>query len=575
MDDSMKKKTFFIVAGAVLLITLYGLFRSYRQPATMILVNGRIYTGQDGRFDRTVEAIAIRDDQILEVGSTVAMRLSFSADTIIDLGGKPVFPGFVDAHLHIEGYGASLMNLNLIGTKSEEEIQNLVMTAVRLKKPGQWIRGRGWDQNAWGTKTFPSHSVLDAVSGVTPVYLVRVDGHAVWVNKVVLELAGVSAETPDPPGGRIVRDSAGNPTGVFVDNAIDALASVLPPPALSERTEAIRLSLKALASRGITEAHDMGVDLTGVGIYKGFAERGELPLRVFAVLDGQSRKTVEQYLKTGPEVDAYGGFLNVRSIKVYADGALGSRGAALVQPYSDDPGNRGLSVTDQRELREATSAALEGGFQLCTHAIGDRGNNIVLNAYERAFKAYNVNGLLVRFRVEHAQVLLPDDIPRFAGIGVLPSMQPIHCTSDMSWAQERLGPERVRYAYAWRSLMRAGSRIASGSDAPVEDPNPLRGFYAAITRQDEGGYPPGGWYPEERMTREEALSSYTAWASFFSFHEAKKGTLESGKWADLVVMSDDIMVVEDRKIPLVSVEMTMVGGRIVFDRSRVPAGAAE
>jgi predicted amidohydrolase YtcJ len=558
----MPKKSFFILSVIILLIALYGLFRSYRSHATILLVNGVIHTGSG----RTEGALAIREDRIADIGSNLGLRLKFSADTVIDLGGKPVYPGFTDSHIHVEGFGASLMNINLVGAGSIEQIRVLVASEAGKKKPGQWVRGRGWDQNLWARKEFPTYRDLDMAGGDVPIYLVRIDGPAVWVNRRVLALAGISRATPDPAGGKILRDASGEPTGVFVDNAIESLASVLPPPSDADRVEAVRTSLAALAAKGITEAQDMGVDLRGVGIYKDLASEGRLPIRVYIALDGQDRPTVERYLSSGPEIGLYGGMLTVRAIKLYADGALGSRGAALVQPYADDPGNRGLTVTELAELRDATAKAVAGGFQLCTHAIGDRGNTIVLNAYQDAYNHLTDKKLDIRFRVEHAQVLLPSDVGRFRSIGAIASMQPTHCTSDMPWVEARLGPKRVRLAYAWRALLDSGAIIASGSDAPVEDPNPLKGFYAAITRQTESGMPAGGWYPEQRMTREEALVSYTRSGAFAAFQERDKGTIDRGKWADLVVLSEDIMTTDERKIPSVEVELTVVGGKIVFRR---------
>jgi predicted amidohydrolase YtcJ len=558
----MPKRWFFILSVVILLIALYGLFRSYRGHASVLLVNGVFYTGSG----RTTGALAIQDDRIADIGSNLGLRLKFSADSILDLGGKPVFPGFIDSHIHVEGYGASLMNLNLVGADSIEQIRRMVGSEAGKKKPGQWVRGRGWDQNLWASKEFPTYRDLDSASGDVPVYLVRVDGHAVWVNSRVLTMAGITRATPDPPGGKILRDASGEPTGVFVDNAMESLASVLPPPSDADRVEAVRRSLAALAAKGITEAQDMGVDLKGVGIYRDLASEGRLPIRVYVALDGQDRHTIERYLSSGPEIGLFGGMLTVRGIKLYADGALGSRGAALVQPYTDDPGNRGLTVTELAELRDATAKAAATGFQLCTHAIGDRGNTIVLNAYEETFNHLKYKIFDLRFRVEHAQVLLPSDVGRFHTSGVIASMQPIHCTSDMPWVEARLGPERVRFAYAWRALLDSGAVIASGSDAPVEDPNPLKGFYAAITRQTESGMPPGGWHPEQRMTREEALTSYTSAGAFAAFQERDKGTIDRGKWADLVVLSEDIMTVDERKIPSVQVEITVVGGKIVFRR---------
>ena len=472
----------------------------------------------------------------MAVGTAEELLSSFRADTTIDLGGAALLPGLIDAHAHVESLGALLQMLNLAGTSSVEEIQEMIRRAVADLPPGTWIRGRGWDQNRWSRQRFPHRSELDSVSDSHPVLLVRIDGHAAWVNTAVLELAGIGPSTPDPEGGIIVRDAAGEPTGILIDNALGLLDPVIPRPSLNERERFLEAALQECVRLGLTAVHDMGVDLEGVQIYKKLAGEGRLPLRVYVALEAPG-PTWEHYREHGPEVDLYGGMLTVRAVKLYADGALGSRGAALVEPYADDPGNRGLTLTSHQELARISRDALQTGFQVCTHAIGDRANAIVLDVYEEALNNNSNKNLDLRFRVEHAQVLSPADIPRFAALGVLPSMQPTHCTSDMYWAEERLGPERVRNAYAWRSLIDAGSVIPGGSDFPVESPDPLLGLYAAITRQDLQGWPDGGWHPEQRMSREEALKSFTLWGALAAFQEAEKGIIAPGYLADFSVLS--------------------------------------
>jgi predicted amidohydrolase YtcJ len=534
-----------------------------RQHASILFVNGRIYTVCDDRPQ--VEALAVVGDRIGGLGTTKELTTQFVADTVIDLQGRPAYPGFIDAHAHVEGMGAALMTLNLRG-KSLEEIQGSVREDAKRKDPGHWVRGRGWDQNLWKRKTFPTHRDLDSLAPDRPVYLVRIDGHAVWVNRKVLAMANIGRNTPDPPGGRIVREANGEPTGVFVDNAADLLARLIPGPSHEERTEAVRRAIQECLAKGITEIHDMGSDLGRIEIYKSLASKNDLPLRVYVALDGTEQGLVESYLLNGPEIGLFGGRITVRAIKLYADGALGSRGAALIEPYSDDPGNRGLTITSAGELERAATVAVEKGFQLCVHAIGDRANSVVLSAFDKTFKTLNVKGIEKRFRIEHAQVLAPQDIPRFASIGVIPSMQPVHCTSDMSWVTDRLGRERAKGAYAWHSLISTGSIIPGGSDAPVEDPDIVKNFYAAVTRQRLDGTPRGGWDSLEQMSRQEALRSFTIWGSRAAFEDSTKGTLQPGKWADLVVLSDDLMTVESRKIPDIAVDITVVGGKIVYVR---------
>ncbi|HUI10664.1 MAG TPA: amidohydrolase [Bacteroidota bacterium] len=549
-------------AGALL---LYYLLATPRD-ASMLLLNGDIYTLNE-RAPRAT-ALAIRGDRIVAVGTDAEIRSRFRAEQVIDCGGKPVYPGFIDAHAHMESLGASLMNLDVGGAASEDAAAGIVSRAVADTSPGAWIRGRGWDQNRWPQKAFPTRASLDRASPRSPVILTRVDGHALWVNSRALAIAGINRSTPDPAGGRIIRDAAGDPTGVVVDNAVDLVVAAIPPPTTAERTEAIRRAVATCVAAGLTEVQDMGVDSAGLSIYRSLVAGGRFPFRVYAAVLGSSKETWERARAEGPLVDVGGGRLTVRAVKFYADGALGSRGAALVEQYSDDPGNRGLTLTSRDELERGALEAIDAGFQVCTHAIGDRANAFVLDAYDSALTRRGRRGEDLRFRIEHAQVLAPRDIPRFHALGIIPSMQPSHCTSDMPWAPARLGEDRLRGAYAWRSLLSSGCIIPAGSDFPVESPNPLRGFYAAITRQDRSGYPPGGWNPAQRMTRDEALKAYTLWGAYAAFQENEKGSIEPGKWADIVVLTDDIMTIEPPKILTTGVVMTLVAGEVVY---RAPA----
>lgn len=545
-----------LIAGA---IALY--FRHHVREVSMILTNTRIYTMNPSQ--PRADAMAINNGIIVGVGSAEEIAGKFKADTVIDLRGKPVYPGFIDSHAHFEALGVMMMNLNVEGMRTPEEVAHAVAEAVAKRPQGAWIRGRGWDQNLWSRKEFPSHEILDRAAPHNSVMLARRDGHAVWVNSAVLALAHIQQSTKDPPGGKVIRDRQGNPTGVLVDNAMQMLSSFLPPPTREERKEAIRTSLNECLKLGLTQIHDMGVDDELINIYREMMKGGGFPLRVYAAIDGTG-ETWRRLRTSGPEKGNADDRLTVRALKVYMDGALGSRGAALLQPYTDEAGERGLTLMSSDSLRKLAGECIEKGFQLCVHAIGDRANDIVLKAYGNAFDSTRTNGNDVRFRIEHAQVLDPGDVPRFHALGIIPVMQASQCTSDMLWVENRLGA-RTSHAYLWRSLIDDGNIVPGGSDFPVESPNPLLGFYAAITRQTTSGDPRGGWHPEQCMTREEALKSYTIWGSYAAFEEDVKGSLEVGKWADLVVLSDDIMSVDVQRIPEISVERTMIGGSFVFE----------
>jgi predicted amidohydrolase YtcJ len=534
------------------------------KEVSLLLVNGTVYTLNESQ--PKAEAIAVKDGEIVGVGTSAEITKRFSAPRVIDLKGRTLYPGFIDAHGHMEGLGTLMVNVTLEGTTSVQEIQKLVAARVAMVRSGSWIRGRGWDQNDWPVKDFPTAAMLDSVAPSNPVVLRRVDGHAAWVNSVALALAKITAATADPAGGRIERNRSGAPTGVLVDNAIDLLDDVIPRPTEEERTESFLKAVEECAKVGLTEVHDMGVDLEAIAIYKKLIAQKRFPFRVYAAIGGAGR-TWNEYLKLGPETGGNDGRLTVRAIKLYADGALGSRGAAMIEPYSDDPGNRGLTLTSAEKMKDVVQQALDHGFQVCTHAIGDRGNSITLGVYADVLKANPAKSKDARWRVEHAQVVDEQDIPRFHELGVIPSMQPTHCTSDMYWAEARVGPKRILGAYAWHSFLASGCIIPAGSDFPVESPNPLFGFYAAITREDKKGWPEGGWYPDQRMTRAEALRSFTLSAAYAGFQEKSKGTIETGKLADFTILSSDIMTIEPKQILETHVDMTIVGGEVVYTSS--------
>jgi len=534
-------------------------------PADLVLRSGVVHT-MDPRRPRA-EAVAVRDGRIVAVGMAGDVAPFVGPETrVLELGGRTVVPGFDDAHAHLLGIGLGRLDVDLTGARSFDEVVARVGAAVRGRPSGEWVRGRGWHEGKWdapargSVRGFPTHEALSAVSPANPVVLERADGHASLANARAMALRGITRDTVAPPGGEVIRDAAGAPTGVFVDNA----QSLVDPPQRTpeEEARALELAMDECLAKGVTSLTDAGASLEVIDLYRRTAARGGLRVRLNVMAGGFAvMKALGQ-----PEIGAAGGMLTVRSVKMYADGALGSRGAALLEPYADDPGNRGLLVTPPAEILEAARFALAHGFQVGTHAIGDRANRIVLDAYEKAF-AEHPDVKDPRFRVEHAQVLDAADIPRFGRLGVLASMQGIHCPSDRPWATARLGEGRVAEgAYAWRKLLATGARILNGTDAPVEDVSPIRNFHATVTRQDESGKPPGGFDPDQKLTRREALRTMTLDGAYGSFEETTRGSIEPGKAADLTVLSQDILAVPDGALLTTEVEATIVNGRVRYER---------
>ena len=538
-----------------------------QQSADLVLTNGHIYTVDNARPQ--VSALAVRDGRVLFVGSDAeAKALAGPSTQVIDLRGAAVYPGFTDAHAHLLGLGNMLQRANLAGSKSYDEVIARVKAWAKDVKPGEWIQGRGWDQNRWPVKEFPTHEELSRAFPNNPVVLDRIDGHALLANARAMELAHVTAATRDPAGGRMVRLASGAPSGVFVDNAKSLISRAVPEPTRANTRKAILAAIAEANRWGLTGIHDPGEDAEAVGIYEELAKAGNYTLRNYVMLSdpgepGSARAMGNPYIQRGPQNALYDGHLWIRAIKLYADGALGSRGAALLAPYSDDPTNSGLLVSRPEHIEAWAEWALGHGFQINVHAIGDRGNRVVLDAFDSALrKNPKANH---RFRIEHAQVLSPQDIPRFARLGVIPSMQATHQTSDMRWAESRVGPQRIRGAYAWRSLLNTGVIIPNGTDFPVEEVNPLLTFHAAVTRQDPTNWPAGGWYPDQKMTRREALQSMTIWPAYAGFQESVLGSLTPGKYADFVVLDRDIMRVPDTEILGARVLSTWVGGKRVYE----------
>jgi predicted amidohydrolase YtcJ len=541
-------------------------------PADLIVHNARIYTVD--RTNRIAEAIAITGDRIAAVGRNADVLTRRGAQTrLIDARQSAVVPGLHDAHGHFVGLGESLQIVDLRGTASYDEVIDRVRRRVEKAAAGEWVLGRGWDQNDWpdalsaGTPErrsfqWPTHEALSAISPDNPVYLTRVDGHAGLANRQALSAAAITSSTPDPDGGRILRTGAGEPTGVLIDRAEELVTSRI-PAATADQIAAQALLADDTARRlGLTMVHDAGTSASTVAVYRRLIDEGRLKTRLYVMLSGSLRE-LRPAFDAGPVDDYAGNRMAVRAIKISADGALGSRGAALLEPYADEPDTSGLLTVAPEDVYALTLAASRARFQTAIHAIGDRTNRQVIDVFERVQR--EVPGARdLRMRVEHAQILDSVEIPRFARLGIIASMQPTHATSDMPWVPARIGEARMKEgAYVWRKLRTAGTRIAAGSDFPVEDPNPMLGFYAAITRQDRAGHPPGGWMPGERLTREEALRAFTIDAAYASHAEARLGSLEPGKLADFVILSDDIMRIPASEILKTTVQTTVIGGEVV------------
>lgn len=529
----------------------------------LVLVNGKILTLEEDQPE--VSALAARGGRILALGTDEEVRrLAGPGTRVIDLAGQLAVPGFIEGHAHFLGIGDGALQLQLTGARSFEEIVQAVAAAVARARPGELVRGRGWHQEKWGTRPertvegMPLHHALSAVSPENPVILVHASGHASFANARALELAGITRETPDPPGGTIVRDERGEPTGALRETAAALLAPVRAAATPPSKRRMAELAVSELLSKGITSVQDAGSSFEEVELYRRMADEGALRCRLWVMLR-EPNEALATRLAAARTIGYADERLTVRAIKRAIDGALGSHGAWLLEPYADLPGNTGLNTTPVPELAETARLALEHGFQLCVHAIGDRANRETLDLFERALDSRE-DGRGLRWRVEHAQHLHPDDVPRFAALGVIASMQAVHCTSDAPWVVPRLGEERARSgAYLWRSLIDSGAVVSNGSDAPVEDCDPIAGLYASITRRLADG---SSFFPAQRMSRMEALLSFTKHAAYAAFEEDRKGTLAVGKLADVTVLSKDISSVPEEELLGARVVYTIVGGRV-------------
>ena len=565
----------FVFMVTILLIGLAVSCGQKKETADLVLINGKVVTVDEAKPE--AQAFAVKGDVVLAVGSDKEIRRYISDETkVIDLKGALAIPGFIDAHGHFTGLGEAKLHLDLTKAKNWDEVVEMVKGASEKAKPGEWILGRGWHQEKWDKAPSPNvdglpfHHSLTKVSPDNPVLLNHASGHFSLANAKAMELAGVTRKTPNLPGGEIVKDSKGNPIGAFRETAQQLIRKALsiylenrtPEEIRAEERKVIELAGQECLSKGVTSFHDAGSSFATIDLLKEFAEQGKLGLRLYVMLR-ESNENLKDRLSEYRIIGAGNNHLTVRAIKRAADGALGAHGAWLLEPYTDLPSSVGLNTYPVEALREAARIAIENDFQLCVHAIGDRGNRETLNIYEEAFKAHPEKKDL-RWRVEHAQHLQPEDIPRFGQLGVIASMQGIHCTSDGPWVIKRLGEKRAEDgAYVWQKLMKKGALICNGTDVPVEDVDPIACFYATVTRRLKDG---SVFYPDQRMSREEALRSYTLDCAYAAFQENILGSLTPGKLADITVLSKDIMTVPEDQILAAEVLYTIVGGKIKYQR---------
>jgi predicted amidohydrolase YtcJ len=532
----------------------------HRQPEQILIHNAQIYT-MDRSFSTAAAMLFDVSGEIHNVGDEQAMFNAFPDARRVDLNGKTVIPGLIDSHAHLYGLALSLSQAQLQGTTSKEEVIRVLREHEQHLPEGDWLLGRGWDQNDWVLREFPSRRDLDTAFPDRPVWLRRIDGHAGWANSAALAMADQDLSGDwQPQGGFIHRDKLGQASGVLIDGAMALVQKTVPEISQELLQASLDLALQQMVRLGLTGMHEMGINQSVLELYQQRIRAGRFPTRVYAFTDGTGQ-TLEWLCGNGA-VEDESGRLYMRSVKLYIDGAMGSRGAALLADYADDTGNSGLLFMPPEELEANIDKALACGFQVGVHAIGDRGNRVALDAFEAAMQRYPENP--GRHRVEHAQTLTATDIPRFSQLGIIAAMQPTHATSDMYWIEGRLGPDRVLYAYAWRSLLDSGARLALGSDFPVEHVNPMLGIHAAVTRQDVKGWPQGGWYPQQKLSREEAVRGFTLDAAYAGFMEKSVGSLESGKRADFIVLDQNVFEIEAAEIHTIKVLQTWLDGEMVY-----------
>jgi predicted amidohydrolase YtcJ len=585
-----------LLTSLVLAVLLLPPGSSSQNAADTIFVNANVYTANDRQ--PKAEAVAVKGERIVFVGSSVAARRYAGKQTrIVDLAGKTVLPGMTDSHYHLIGVGERELTLNLEGITNLQDFLSKVKSHVETFKPGQWVTGRGWIETFWTPPVFPTRQDLDSVSPNNPVFLTRADGHGAVANSAALKLASIDKNTPDPFGGQILKDKqTREPTGMLLDHAQGLVRSRIPGPTQADVEKEILVGAERSIKLGWCEIQNAGSNISDIELLNKLYREGKLKLRIYNAAYGPG-PAADKLLADGATVDAFDHRFTIRTIKVVFDGALGSRGAALLAPYSDadtsfvpdsvtdrsvappsdtntsvapssDSGTSGFLTQKESELSPMLARALRAGIQVETHAIGDRANRVILDLYEKAFQEVPADQRKIReprWRVEHAQIVNPADIPRFAMMGIIPSMQPSHAIGDLHFAPRRLGLDRLKGAYAWQSFIKSGVVVAGGSDAPVERGEPMIEFYAAVARKDLKGFSGEGWHLEEAVTREQALKMFTAWPAYAAFQENDKGSIEIGKLADLTVLSADVMKIPEQEIPKTRCLMTVIGGEIVFD----------
>ena len=529
-----------------ILISTFFLITSCEKNSMKLYINCNVY----GRPD--IKSILCNDGKILQLLPST----NINSGEKIDLKGGWVYPGFIDSHMHLTGLGFSLESIDLVGTNSKSAVLDIIKNNIKDIPKGSWIVGRGWDQNDWEDSSYPTAKDLDQLSNEHPMVFRRIDGHAIWTNTLAMEISNINSKTKNIDGGIIIRDNKSIPTGLFIDNAIDLIEDNMPEKSDADIRRHILKAQSLLNRYGITSVHDAGTSKNEIDVIKNMIKNKELTIRIFSMINNNP-KDYDYFLKNGPEID--NPFLRIESIKIYLDGALGSRGAALLEPYTDSPNQKGLLLISSYEHRQLVKKFNMANFQVNTHGIGDRAIRIILDNYEEAAN------LSMRNRIEHSQIVDDEDIPRFEKLNVTPAIQATHCTSDMYWVEDRLGKDRIHKAYPWKSFINLGIPLPGGSDAPIENPDPLEGIYASITRQDKMGYPEKGWEPDQKMSLPEAIKSYTEWASYASNEENIKGKIEEGFYADFTVLDKELKSANPKMILNTRVLATILNGEIIYE----------